>query len=112
MAVTPIINGYPVLEANVLKSRITGRIWSQYELDKNDFVSDLAYNGMILAVDDATKSVKFPAGTTTADEVYALHFSAEAEYEHRGLIHELRNHHFPNFWILELSVLYNRDYFL
>ena len=85
MAVTPTINGYPVLEANVLKSRITGRIWSQYELDETSFSTGLAYNGMILAIDDAAKSVKLPVGTTTADEVYALHFSAEAEYEHRGL---------------------------
>ena len=83
--VTPTINGYPVLEANVLKSRITGRIWSQYELDETDFATGKAYNGMILAIDDAAKSVKLPVGTTTANEVYALHFSAEAEYEHRGL---------------------------
>lgn len=83
--VTPTINGYPVLEANVLKSRITGRIWSQYELDETSFSTGLAYNGMILAVDDAAKSVKLPVATTSAAEVYALHYSPEAEYEHRGL---------------------------
>ena len=85
MAVTPTIKGYPVLEANVLKSRITGRIWSQYELDETSFSTGLAYNGMILAIDDAAKSVKLPVATTSAEEVYALHFSPEAEYEHRGL---------------------------
>lgn len=85
MAVTPIIKGYPVLELNVMKSRHTGRIWSQYELDENSFSTGLAYNGMILAIDDAAKSVKLPEATSTAKEVYALHFSAEAEYEHRGL---------------------------
>lgn len=83
--VTPEIKGYPVLEANVLKSRITGRIWSQYELDETSFSTGKAYNGMILAVDDAAKSIKLPEATTTADEVYALHFSPEAEYEHKGL---------------------------
>jgi len=85
MAVTPTINGYPVLEANVLKARHTGRIWSQYELDETSFSTGLAYNGMILAIDDAAKSVKLPVATTTADEVYALHFSVESEYEHKGL---------------------------
>lgn len=86
MAVTtPEINNYPVLEANILKARHTGRIWSQYELDQTDFASKLAYNGMILAIDDAAKSVKLPVATTTSDEVYALHFSAEEEYEHKGL---------------------------
>ena len=83
--VTPVINGYPVLEANVLKARHTGRIWSQYELDETSFSTGMAYNGMILAIDDKNKSVKLPVATTTADEVYALHFSPEAEYEHKGL---------------------------
>ena len=83
--VTPEINGYPVLEANVLKSRITGRIWSQYELDETSFSTGLAYNGMILAIDDAAKSVKLPVATSSAAEVYALHYSPEAEYEHKGL---------------------------
>lgn len=85
MAVTPNINGYPVLEANVLKARHTGRIWSQYELNETSFSTGLAYNGMILAIDDKTKSVKLPVATTSAAEVYALHFSPEAEYEHKGL---------------------------
>ena len=84
-AVTPVINGYPVLEANVLKARHTGRIWSQYELDETSFSTGMAYNGMILAIDDAAKSVKLPVATTTSDEVYALHFSPEAEYVHEGL---------------------------
>lgn len=83
--VTPEIKGYPVLEANVLKARHTGRIWSQYELDETSFSTGLAYNGMILAIDDANKSVKLPIATTTADEVYALHFSVENEYEYKGL---------------------------
>lgn len=85
MAVTPSINGYPVLEANVLKARHTGRIWSQYELDETGFSTGLAYNGMILAIDDKAKSVKLPVASTTVEEVYALHFSPEAEYEHKGL---------------------------
>lgn len=83
--VIPTINGYPVLEANVLKARRTGRIWSQYELDEASFSTGKAFNGMILAVDDVNKCVKLPEATTTADEVYALHFSVEAEYEHKGL---------------------------
>ena len=85
MATLPTIKGYPVLEANVLKSRHTGRIWSQYELNSTDFASGKAYNGMILAVDDASKSIKLPVASTTSHEVYALHFSPEAEYEHKGL---------------------------
>jgi len=40
---------------------------------------------MILAIDDAAKSVKLPVATTSAAEVYALHYSPEAEYEHKGL---------------------------
>jgi len=83
--VTPTIKGYPVLEANVLKSRITGRIWSQYELDETSFSTGMAYNGMILAIDDVNKSVKLPVATTSAEEIYALHYSAEAEYENKGL---------------------------
>lgn len=83
--VTPTIKGYPVLEANVLKARRTGRIWSQYELDETSFSTGKAFNGMILAIDDVNKCVKLPVATTTADEVYALHFSVEAEYEHKGL---------------------------
>ena len=83
--VTPTIKGYPVLEANVLKSRITGRIWSQYELDETSFSTGMAYNGMILAIDDAAKSVKLPVATTSVAEIYALHYSPEAEYEHKGL---------------------------
>jgi hypothetical protein len=83
--VTPEINGYPVLEINVMKARHTGRIWSQYELDETSFSTGLAYNGMILAIDDAAKSVKLPVATSTADEVYALHFSVEEEYESKGL---------------------------
>lgn len=85
MAVTPTIKGYPVLEANVLKSRHTGRIWSQYELDSTDFANSKAYNGMILAIDDAEKKVKLPTASTTSIEIYALHYSPEAEYEHKGL---------------------------
>ena len=81
----PTIKGYPVLEANVLKARRTGRIWSQYELDETSFSTGKAFNGMILAIDDAKKCVKLPVATTAADEVYALHFSVEAEYEHKGL---------------------------
>lgn len=87
--VTPTIKGYPVLEANVLKARRTGRIWSQYELDETSFSTGKAFNGMILAVDDVNKCVKFPSvnasATTGEDDVYALHFSVEAEYEHKGL---------------------------
>ena len=86
--VTPTIKGYPVLEANVLKARHTGRIWSQYELDETSFSTGKAFNGMILAIDDVNKCVKLPsvnASATTSDEVYALHFSVEAEYEHKGL---------------------------
>jgi len=87
--VTPTIKGYPVLEANVLKARHTGRIWSQYELDETSFSTGKAFNGMILAIDDVNKCVKFPSvnasATTGADDVYALHFSVEAEYEHKGL---------------------------
>ena len=83
--VTPTIKGYPVLEANVLKARHTGRIWSQYELDETSFSTGLAYNGMILAIDDAAKSVKLPVASSTSDEVYALHFSVENEYEYKGL---------------------------
>lgn len=83
--VTPEINGFPVLEVNVMKARHAGRIWSQYELDETSFSTGYAYNGMILAIDDANKSVKLPVATTSAAEVYALHFSAEAEYEHKGL---------------------------
>ena len=81
----PSIKGYPVLEANVLKARMTGRIWSQYELDETDFAAAKAYNGMVLAIDDAAKSVKLPVATTSVTEVYALHYSPEAEYEHKGL---------------------------
>lgn len=83
--VTPEIKGFPVLEVNVMKARHAGRIWSQYELDETSFSTGYAYNGMILAIDDANKSVKLPVATTSAAEVYALHFSAEAEYEHKGL---------------------------
>lgn len=83
--VTPTIKGYPVVEANILKARHTGRIWSQYGLDKTAFAAKKAYNGMVLAIDDAAKSVKFPTKGGSATEVYALHMSSEGEYEAKGL---------------------------
>ena len=66
--VIPTIKGYPVLEANVLKARHTGRIWSQYELDETSFSTGFAYNGMILAVDDAAKSIKYPSVAMSANK--------------------------------------------
>lgn len=92
--VKPTIKGYPVCEGNILQSRISGRIWSQYELNSSTtdtlgFGSgNKAYNGMILAVDDKNKQISLPqngASATTSDEIYGLVFSSEAEYEHKGL---------------------------
>ena len=78
------IDGYGQLELNQVAFRRDGRIEAQCKLDDSiDFVE----NGMILAVDQATRTVKKPAG---GDDFLALNYTTEHMYDER-LAHGLKH---------------------
>ena len=78
------IDGFGQLELNQVAFRRNGRIEAQCKLaDGIDYVE----NGMLLAVDPATRTVKMPA---TGDEFIALNYTTEHMYDERlanGLKH-------------------------
>jgi len=71
------IDGYGQVELNNVAFRRDGRIEAQCKLDATDFASVPAENGMLLAVDDLQRVVKF---ATDASLPIALHYSAEHMY--------------------------------
>jgi hypothetical protein len=77
------IDGYGQLELNQVAFRRTGRIEAQAKLHE-----DIEYveNGMLLAVDPATKTVNY---AKTGDEFIALNYTTEHMYDERerGLKH-------------------------
>jgi hypothetical protein len=78
------IDGYGQLELNQVAFRRDGRIEAQCKL-----ASDIEYveNGMLLAVDQATRTVSMPTGD---DEFIALNYTTEHMYDERlafGLKH-------------------------
>ena len=78
------IDGFGQLELNQVAYRRNGRIEAQCKLaDTIDYVE----NGMLLAVDPATRTVKMPEG---GDEFIALNYTTEHMYDERlvnGLKH-------------------------
>ena len=78
------IDGYGQLELNQVAFRRTGRIEAQAKLaDGIDYVE----NGMLLAVDPATRTVKF---AEEGDQFIALNYTTEHMYDERlanGLKH-------------------------
>lgn len=75
-----ICDGYAQVELNNVAFRRDGRIEAQCKLDGTDFANIYAENGMILAVDNVTRSIKLPEG---GDELVALNYSAEVIYDER-----------------------------
>ena len=76
-----VIDGYGQLELNNVAFRRDGRIEAQCKLDSTDFASVPAENGMLLAVDNVKRVVRFPK--TDEKMPLALHYSAEHMYDER-----------------------------
>lgn len=73
-----VIDGYGQLELNNVAFRRDGRIEAQCKLDSNiDFVE----NGMLLAVDNVTRTVKLPVAD--GSELIALNYTTEHMYDER-----------------------------
>lgn len=81
--------GYGQLELNQVAFRRDGRIEAQCKL-----ASDIKYveNGMLLAVDQATRTVSMPTGN---DDLIALNYTTEHMYDER-LLNSLRNFKLDN----------------
>ena len=79
MALTKLAKeGYGQLELNFAAFRRNGAIEAQCKLAEGiDFVE----NGMLLAVDRKTRTVKFPSGAV--DEAIALNYTTEHMYDER-----------------------------
>ena len=76
-----VIDGYGQLELNNVAFRRDGRIEAQCKLDETDFKSVPAENGMLLAVDNVKRVVRFPK--SDAKMPLALHYSTEHMYDER-----------------------------
>lgn len=72
---------YAVCETDRLASRTTGEIKNQYALDGTDFATIPAQNGMLLVVNEFTKTIKLPTAITNA--VY-VHVSPCKDYQGLG----------------------------
>ncbi len=86
MAITRLkIDGYGQIELNNVAFRRDGRIEAQCALDGTDFKTVPAENGMLLAVDNVKRVVKF--ASEDEDLPVALHYSSEHMYDerHNGL---------------------------
>lgn len=75
------IDGYGQLEINNCAFRRDGRIEAQCALDDTDFATVAAENGMLLAVDNVTRKVRFVDSTETCP--IAINYSAEHMYDER-----------------------------
>lgn len=74
------IDGFGQIELNQVAFRRDGRIEAQCALDKTDFKSMPAENGMLLAVDNVKRVIKL---AKNADLPIALNYSAEHIYDER-----------------------------
>ena len=75
-----VVDGYGQLELNNVAFRRDGRIEAQCALDATDFADTVAENGMLLAVDNVTRTVKF----ATDDSLpIALNYTTEHMYDER-----------------------------
>lgn len=77
-----VIDGYGQLELNQVAFRRDGRIEAQCALDATDFATDPAENGMLLCVDNATRTIKL--FKTGSDLPIALNYTAEHMYDDRA----------------------------
>lgn len=75
------IDGYGQLELNNVAFRRDGRIEAQSKLDDTDFATIPAENGMLLAVDEINRVVKFDVDGTLP---IALNYSSEHMYDERA----------------------------
>ena len=76
-----VIDGYGQLELNAVAFRRSGRIEAQCALDATDFKEVPAENGMLLAVDNVNRVVKFAKD----GNIYpiALNYTTEHMYDER-----------------------------
>ena len=75
-----VIDGYGQIELNNVAFRRDGRIEAQCAPDTTDFATAKVENGMLLAVDNVTRTVKF---ATDASLPIALTYTAEHIYDER-----------------------------
>lgn len=75
-----VIDGFGQVELNNVAFRRDGRIVAQCAPDTTDFATVPVENGMILAVDEAARTVKLP---TNASLPLALVYSTEHIYDER-----------------------------
>ena len=76
-----VIDGYGQVELNQVAFRRDGRIEAQCALDSEDFASIPAENGMLLAVDNVSRTIKLPADASLP---IALNYSTEHMYDDRA----------------------------
>ena len=103
-----ICDGYGQLELNQVAFRRDGRIEAQCALSHVDFEKVPAENGMLLAVDNINRIVKFPV----AGEKFpiALNYSTEHMYDERT--RALRNFNLPrNSFLPRMGYLAVQDKF-
>lgn len=75
-----VIDGYGQLEINNCAFRRDGRIEAQCAPDTTDFATDVLENGMLLAVDNVARTVKYVDDSSLP---IALNYSAEHIYDER-----------------------------
>ncbi len=76
------IDGYGQLELNNVAFRRDGRVEAQCKLDETDFAEKPAENGMLLAVDNVNRVIKFAKDDSLP---IALNYTAEHMYDERAL---------------------------
>ena len=76
-----VIDGYGQIELNQVAFRRDGRIEAQCALNPADFAEVAAENGMLLAVDNTDRTVKFPVADS--DLPIALNYTTEHMYDDR-----------------------------
>ena len=77
-----VIDGYGQIELNQVAFRRDGRIEAQCALNPADFAEVAAENGMLLAVDNTDRTVKFPV--EGSDLPIALNYTTEHMYDDRN----------------------------
>lgn len=76
-----IISGHGQIEINNCAFRRDGRIEAQCVLDDTDFATDYAENGMLLAIDRANHTIKFPEATGKLP--IGVNYTSEHMYDER-----------------------------
>ena len=76
-----MIDGYGQIELNQVAFRRDGRIEAQCALNPVDFEKVSAENGMLLAVDNANRTINFPV--EGSDLPIALNYTTEHMYDER-----------------------------